>query len=260
MDLYEQKCLKKKEWIKSIYPEFSNEKWYDFEVFNPDRDINYYDFFDFVRTQEGVSISPQNVVGLRYGYAYNCFHHIKWIDMLYELKRLDEFMRQCHSRADVIDVISNDPEPKVVEKYGGKYFTTGGQHRITLSKFLELDRVVVTVHEYKLNKPKVMAYLRKQRNINQLISWRLVCESNHLNRTDFLKISIRGKETQIHTDLLFDFINRVKKVKRIKVFGRVLVGLKYFVCLMPAIPSKLSKSNLSHLDYHLVNHFKSGCN
>lgn len=137
-------------WIRSIYPEFREKEWHHDQVLHPAK-IQNVRFFGQGEPYQ-IEISPNEIVGINYFGSYNCIafnpnNKISWLDLLYMLKRLHKVIQLQKSKEQLIQHINNEYlEPKTVVKYGNLYYTIQGQHRLCLAKFLDLDKIKVTVY------------------------------------------------------------------------------------------------------------------
>ena len=153
-------------WIQKIHPDFKESSWM-YEKVIKERDIEHYKFYRKGLSYE-LEINPRNIKGIEYQDAYNSYYEINWIDLLKELKRLDRIIKNCNTRAEVLELIKNDNiERKSVRKYGEILITTMGQHRLCLSKFLDIERVNVFVDQYELDQERLNIYnlLKKYKDI-----------------------------------------------------------------------------------------------
>jgi len=142
-------------WLKSIYPTFEKLKWHTDKVFHP-LHIKHYSFFK-EDIRYNAKINPTKIHGIQYAYQYNDPLHdpnkrIDWLDLLHNLKRLDSIIDGMKTRESVVDHIHNCKESKVVLQFGNHYFTTAGQHRLCLAKFLEVSEVEVEIIKYKFDR------------------------------------------------------------------------------------------------------------
>jgi hypothetical protein len=136
------------EWLKSICGEqIKDSAWHDDlvlrvgQICNPNIHyrVNYIEEY----------INPANIIGIDYGFVYNFNKDISWIYFLNNLRRFPEIRRKQHSFDSIVEHITSDKyDQKCVCKFGEKYFTFNGQHRMCLAKFMGLSSVKVLVHEY----------------------------------------------------------------------------------------------------------------
>ncbi|MCD4665860.1 MAG: hypothetical protein K8R68_11375 [Bacteroidales bacterium] len=104
-------------------------------------------------------IDPKLIKGIIYSYGYNDNRTITWIKLLESLKRFDYVRKNFTTKSLLIDHVHNDyNQPKSLRKYGDIYFTTSGQHRMALAKFLEVPEVKVEIIEYKYDPDSYRAY------------------------------------------------------------------------------------------------------
>ncbi len=141
------------EWIKHIYPSFEFNDWNNDVIYFP-HDLKYKDFFYLDRIYKG-EIDPSQIIGIDYFEYESCSN---WTDLLYSLKRLNEVIKKQKTLEAVISHIKTDQDEKCVYKYGNHFFTFSGQHRLCLAKFIDMKSVSVQIHEYKLDKEKVVKY------------------------------------------------------------------------------------------------------
>jgi hypothetical protein len=142
-------------WLKSIYPKFKKQQWHSDKVFHPTH-IKNHSFFKEDTHLLG-KIDPRKIHGIEYAYLYNDplnspNKKIDWLYMLHNLKRLHDIIDNFKTTEEIINHIHNCKESKVVLQFGDHYFTTAGQHRLCLAKFLEIPEVEVEIIRYKFDR------------------------------------------------------------------------------------------------------------
>ncbi|WP_170068967.1 hypothetical protein [Cecembia rubra] len=87
-------------------------------------------------------------------------------------------------------------ESRTVSKFGSLYFTTTGQHRMTLCKFLDLEKVTVQINEYTFDQEKFNAYQARKKFVKQLLDRGLISEelleSEIMSFEHGISLNIRG--------------------------------------------------------------------
>lgn len=198
-------------WLKSIYPEFEDKESFYENVYRPE-DLKYYDFFNR-KKQYKEYINPENIVGIRYAWAYNSHFKINWHQLLRELHRLKHVIENFKSKEEVINHIHhNYSEQKYVLKYGNHYFTIGGQHRLCLAKFLNLKSVEVNVTEYELDKSRLVQFKKLKTAIKRLSKYGLVWdysfeEMAEASKYEYMYLGRFKTSIRIKINLLSQFID-----------------------------------------------------
>lgn len=192
------------DWIKLHNPNYPNQHWHSDIVYRPD-EILHKEFFYRKRTVKK-KINPANICGIEYAYSYNCpaykakdwtYH---WDDLLRDLKRLDWVIDNLVDLDQIIDHIHFNEEEKTVEQYGDHFFTTGGQHRLCLAKYLELDEVEVNVEEYIFDRERFQREKRFERYIPKFIEEGFLGQWYENNPcVDFVGIDVKGFDNKKDT-------------------------------------------------------------
>lgn len=154
--MFKYSSKEREDWFASIQPNYTEQTWHNDIVFHPSH-IKHQDFFKrtSIMTEH---ISPSKICGIEYAWGYNCpafkpsDWRLHWIEFFRELYRLDWVIDNFKTRKSLMEHIHKNIEPKSVMQYGNHYFTIGGQHRLCLAKFLELESVQVSVHKYELDR------------------------------------------------------------------------------------------------------------
>ncbi|MDP8176602.1 hypothetical protein QJU83_03500 [Pasteurella skyensis] len=222
--------MKRIDWIKKIYPDFKEKKWIYDNVISP-KDIELKDFYIQSSSYEDF-INPKQIVGISYAYQYNDFNKINWLDLLNQLKRLDWVINTFKTHQDIEYHIHNNPEPKCVAKYGEKYITCQGQHRLCLSKFLNITKVKVNIIEYKLDKKQLKFFNLLQKNKTLLNTFGLNIESHQTllkySREQYLFLYIQNFILKVNIEILEDFVEFYTSIK-INFFNKQYALLKTFM-------------------------------
>lgn len=214
-------------WLKSIYPEFEDKDLFYENVYRPS-DLKYFDFFIFHKEYKG-NINPQNIVGIRYAWAYNFIYEINWYQLFTSLHRLDSVIKNFKSKNDIINHVHyNYEEEKYVLKYGDHYFTTGGQHRLCLAKFLNLESVYVNIKEYKLDKARLIRFKKLNRSIERLSKYKLVTKFEienfkKISKAEYFCFSQFDSHIKIKIDLLSKFLDYFEKFHVFRPIFRVQI-------------------------------------
>ncbi|WP_131368612.1 hypothetical protein [Chryseobacterium soli] len=217
-------------WVKSVYPDFSDKKHFYENVYKPE-DFIYRDFFIEQPKRYKSKINPQRIVGISYGFAYNCYRKINWHQLLNELHRFERIMKNFSSREDIIDnhilrKYDEDTEGKNVLKFGSHYFTTSGQHRLCLAKFLELESVEVEVTEFKLDRARIVRFKRLKTGIEKLRKYKLIeyyTFDDLVKASEFENLYLNNFSTifRIRIALLAKFIEYYEKFYIFKPLARL---------------------------------------
>lgn len=203
-------------WIQKIHPDFKESSWM-YEKVIKERDIEHYKFYRKGLSYE-LEINPRNIKGIEYQDAYNSYYEINWIDLLKELKRLDRIIKNCNTRAEVLELIKNDNiERKSVRKYGEILITTMGQHRLCLSKFLDIERVNVFVDQYELDQERLNIYnlLKKYKDIFNQFGLKLNSEDDFFIHSGYQTLYIEANKCslRLHVNLIEEFALKYKCLK-----------------------------------------------
>lgn len=199
------------EWLSSINP-MPPSDWHNDSVIRIS-DIANYQFYNKDEKYYRAVIDPQAIKGISYGYAYNCFSDISWLELLNSLKRFSYVQFKFSSFEDIVEHIHNDyNEPKTVFKYGDILITACGQHRMALAKFLKIPAVEVNVVDYKFDFDSFHKYQIRKRNIEFLQNANLLNELyklTHQNYDDrFISVKIFGKYFSLDTLYLDDLVSK----------------------------------------------------
>lgn len=217
-------------WIKTFQPNYEEQKWHTDKVYHPS-EIDNIDFFTPYRNYDSL-INPKQIIGIDYAYGYNCPSYgkkdIDWKYMLKWLKRLDRVIDNFKDKESLIEHIHKDRDPKSVLKYGNHYFTTSGQHRLCLAKYLEVEQVKVYVTEYKLDKSLFTREKYLEKYYHKLVDYGfLKGEYKKELKNDLIHINISDKTILIHKSLIKYIVHRYEllKEKKHKAFSNILKTL-----------------------------------
>jgi hypothetical protein len=140
-------------WINGIYPDFKLQNWSSEKVIREENMIDY-SFYKETSKVYLAKINPKDIVGIR-RVGYNLGDQNSWLNLFYNLKRLDEVIEKNKCLEDLIQHINNPKiGKKTVVKYNDRYFIGLGLHRLCLSKILELKEVEVEVNECLFDQAK----------------------------------------------------------------------------------------------------------
>ncbi|MHA3045867.1 hypothetical protein AWR41_02265 [Riemerella anatipestifer] len=208
--------LNRLDWVKKIYPDFKEAKWMNDNVIRPEK-IENYDFYEESNTYEDY-IDPSKIIGISYAYAYNCFNNITWLQLLNSLKRLNWVIKNFKTYNEVTKHIYYNEEDKCVSKYGEYYITTSGQHRLCLAKFLNLEKVKVSITEYKINESRFNYYKLLQENIEFLKSVGFYYKTDrelveYTKNAKYLHLNFGGFKLGISSSIVPFFIEFYKNLK-----------------------------------------------
>ncbi len=147
-------------WLNKNIVEIGEEDWHDDMVMKISN-IPDYEFFEPGSIEVG-NINPKDIKGINYFPDYNSSKDITWMGLLNELKRFYRIKKNMKSHAQLIEHVHNDYkiERRTVSKYRDIYITTCGQHRLCLAKFLNVEKVTVTITEYKINWEQYERFLK----------------------------------------------------------------------------------------------------
>ena len=166
---YKYSEKEREQWLRSIYPAYVQQTWHNTPVYHPSH-IKHLPYFTRAKTTTE-RICPKKICGIQYAYHYNCPAYkpkdwrLLWIEFFRSLKRLDWVIDNFNDLDSVINHIHTNKEQKWVMRYGDHYFTRGGQHRLCLAKFLDVEQVEVDVVHFELNKE---AFRREMRFLRYL--------------------------------------------------------------------------------------------
>ena len=224
-------------WLKRIYPEFKEEKCFEENVFRP-YDLIYFDFFErdntFGYTEK---INPKDIIGIEYAFDYNFSEKINWYELLCRLRRLKHVINNFKTKEDIINHIHykyGDAESKCVWKFGKHYFTTSGQHRLCLAKFLNVESVEVYVTVFKLNKERLVRYKKIKALANNLHKYHFIyrikdeeLREDSINKDFYIFIS--KKLVIINIDLIPEFIKYYESFRIYKSVYKIQIFINEFL-------------------------------
>ncbi len=207
--------LNRIDWIQKIHPNFKEEKWFYDNVIRPN-EIEHFEFYEESSTYKDY-INPNKIIGISYADAYNYDSDITWIELLNKLRRLDWVISNLKTYEDIINHIHYNKSEKYVSKYGDFYITTSGQHRLCLSKFLNLEKVEVNINEYKLNVDRLKFYSVLKDNIKLFayLGFPFKTEKELMDYTknnNYLYLSFEHSNLKIHSQILDFFIEYYKNL------------------------------------------------
>ncbi|REC61784.1 hypothetical protein DRF65_13680 [Chryseobacterium pennae] len=216
--------LQRIEWLSNLNPNFKNQIWHDDIVYLPD-DLIYKKYF----RREGTvkkKINPSKICGIEYAYAYNCpiykpegwtYH---WLEFFTNLMRLDWVIDNFPTKEKVINHIHHNAETKTVMQFGDHYFTTGGQHRLCLAKYLELDEVEVDVESYVFDRRRFQRERRFEKLVPALFEVGLLGSWFENNPDiDFTALDFGRDTVYIKKDKVEYLLRRMQELKRFPYRG-----------------------------------------
>lgn len=236
-------AIERESWLESIHPHYKDQLFHHEPVLHPSH-ITHFDFFE---KKEIVSeyISPSKICGLEYAWAYNCPAYkskewrMKWIEMIHSLKRLHWVIDNFKTRAEVVAHIHENKEPKSVMQFGDHYFTTGGQHRLCLAKFLDVDQVKVSVHKYVLDRDLFKREMTLNRYLPKLEELGLVSKLYKTNLDyNFIGLDTVDNITFMKKEFVKFLVGRCEELQ-----SSPLKGLKN------SLKVYFSTEKTSHIDY-----------
>ncbi|MGE0079590.1 MAG: hypothetical protein AB7S48_17145 [Bacteroidales bacterium] len=149
-------------------------EWYIKKVLS-ENDIEHFKFYSRVpKYSHPENINPQIICGTSH-VSYN--RDTTWIEMLGGLKNKIYFGGE--KMASIINDYSLGG--KDIGKYGDKYLIHGGNNRLCIAKFMELESVKVDLHEYEFdyesfrifNKIKELGLSVEYNKIEECVIWEL---------------------------------------------------------------------------------------
>ncbi|MDN4163863.1 hypothetical protein QWY31_00040 [Cytophagales bacterium LB-30] len=241
------------DWLKKRCP-IQPKKWHTEKVLRIN-EIENYRFYSRNSTKHyrGI-INLADIKGIHYAYAYNDASDITWIDLLNNLKRFKDIRHSNMTYEELIEHAQSDyNESRTVSKFGSLYFTTTGQHRMALCKFLNLEKVTVQINEYTFNHEKYNTYKARKKFIKQLLDRSLISEelseSELMSFEHGINLNIRGVFIMFEDQVFDGIINLYDSLHTNKV-------LMTFESLIYGKPSPFnndirSKSDLPQFKYFL---------
>ena len=132
--------------LKQIKPDFTYQKWFFDKTIDKTNIDNFSFYTDSYKSIEVESISAKSIVGT----THSNYINLMWIEMLGGLDRFDS---NVGSKNEMLQQFMNtQKQEKKVSKYGDFYIISGeGNHRICLSKFLDIDITNAQVSECEFN-------------------------------------------------------------------------------------------------------------
>ena len=243
-------------WVKSFQSNYENQKWHNDKVYHP-TELKHYDFFEPYKNYD-LKISPKDIIGIDYAYGYNCpiygSNNIDWNYILKWLKRLDRVIDNFKDIENMTEHIRTNKDQKSVSKYGNNYFTTSGQHRLCLAKYLELNDVEVYVQEFKLNKKKFVQEKYIEKVYSKLSDYNLVDSKYEYNlKSNFISLKISNEIVYIHKSLVKEFLNRYELLLKKNYIAIPSILKSIF---QPAYKNKTIRksSELNTLDFIILKH------
>lgn len=251
---YKYNFKQREAWIKSFQPHYESQHWHKNKVYHPTELKN----FKFFKGHKGyqAKINPKDIIGIKYDYGYNCpslgEKNVTWSYMLQELKRLDWVIDNCKDKNSLITHIHKNKASKNVLKFGNHYFTTSGQHRLCMAKYLELDQVEVYVWEHKLDRELFVREKFIEKNYPKLVELGFVNDSYKAELdSEVLMLKIGGKEIWIRKKLIRTVLDRYKLLNRRKhkAIPNIIRGF-----YKPVKKHYKSADELYVLDYSMIKH------
>lgn len=208
-------------WLKNMNPCFNSKNWHDDQVFHPSQ-ITYLQFFKRISTSIEL-IDPSKISGIDYFGSYNSHNkNYTWINFFTDLKRLDWVIDNFNNLEQVTNHIHNAKEGKTVLQFGKHYFTIQGQHRLCLSKFLNIPEVKVTVIKHVLDRVWFIREMRFNRLIPELKKQNFISNSYKKDSyIDFVLINIGNNSVFIKKRLIKYLLDRDKILKKMPFLGLI---------------------------------------
>lgn len=254
--LFKYSFEERKSWLKSFQPNYENQKWHNNKVYHP-TDLIHFDFFKLYKIYNA-KIDTKDIIGIEYGFEYNCptygKRNIDWNYMLESLKRLDRVVNNFKTKKKLISHIHKNNDTKTVLKYGNNYFITSGQHRLCLAKYLEINEVKVSVHEYKLDKNSFIHEKFIKKEYSKLLNYKLVDDKYVQDlKNDFISLKLEEGSISIHKKLVKQFLDRYKILKKKKYLAIPNILKSYFKSINNC-KSYRNPNELFTLDYRILKH------
>lgn len=257
---YKYNYKDREQWIESFNCNFKNQTWHNDKVYHPS-EIIYSPFFEIAK-QYTDFIDPKNICGIEYAWQYNCpsfkseNYEYYWLNLLHDLKRLDRVIDNFTTKETLLQHIHNNIDEKVVKKYGNHLFTISGQHRLCISKFIEIEAVEVFIIEYKLNKKLFSNELNLDKNMPYLINNEIVTYYQKDLKTDFIFLNNKNKTYIVNKEFVHNLVNRHKILKKAP-YKAIINILKTFCHYLDEDVIRIqSLSDLRFLDRLIINKLK----
>lgn len=240
------------QWLNERYP-IKPKKWHTEQVLRI-HEVEHFRFYSHNPTKSYKDvIDPMDIKGIQYAYAYNDGCNITWVDLLNSLKRFKDIRQSNMYHRELVEHAQNDyNEPRTVSKYGSLYFTTTGQHRMVLCKFLDLKEVEVNINEYTFNNDKFNTYKIRKRFIEQLMERNLITEelsdSNLLTYKKGVRLNIHSVFMMIEDKVFDRFINLYDNLSTNKI-------LMAFESLIYGRPSTFNNEISNYSDLAKFKHY-----
>lgn len=217
------------EWLKKIYPEFRENDWNYDNVIRIGQILNYSFYKGTIFYK--ANINPKQIIGINYAWEYNCMRDITWLELLCSLKRFDHIIDSNQTKEQVINHIHYEHrEEKYVSKFGDQYITTGGQHRLCLAKFLDIELVEVNITEYIFDQDRFDKYQLLKQNYEWLQELELTKKYSEdelfkYSALDYFRIDISYESIYIKQNLLKDFIQYYENLFVIKYLSFIQITI-----------------------------------
>jgi len=240
------------QWLNERYP-IKPKKWHTEQVLRT-HEIDNYRFYSQNPTKSYKDvIDPMDIKGIQYAYAYNDGSNINWIELLNSLKRFKDIRHSNMCYENLVEHAQKDyNETRTVSKYGSIYFTTTGQHRMALCKFLDLDEVEVNINEYTFNHDMFNTYMIRKRFIEQLMERNIIKEelsdSNLLTYKKGVNLDIQGVFMMIEDNVFDGFFDLYDSLSTNK-------WLIFLESLINDRPSTFNNEIGEHSDLSRFKHF-----
>ena len=153
------------------------------------------------------------------------------------MRRLKRVINNFKTKEDIINHIHykyGGAESKYVWKFGKHYFTTSGQHRLCLAKFLNIESVEVYVTTFKLNKERLVRYKKIKAFANNLYKYHFIhrikdeeLREDSVNKDFYIFIS--NKLVIINIDLIPEFIKYYESFRIYKSVYKIQIFINDFL-------------------------------
>ncbi|MBV7441574.1 hypothetical protein KRX57_09075 [Weeksellaceae bacterium TAE3-ERU29] len=242
-------------WIKLFQPNYKNQKWHKEKVYHPN-DIKHLKYFKLYKIYDDY-INPKNIIGIKYGYGYNENKEIDWLYMLQNLRRLHRVIDNFKDKKSLIEHIHRNKDEKSVLKYGNYYFTTSGQHRLCIAKYLELEKVKVSVTEYRLDKELFIREKKVSKIYHKLFEYGLVGlrEYEEEIKCNFLTLKLKDKYFSICKELVNPLLDKYENINS-GIYKAIPNIIKSFFYPLENNTLITKESELYILDFHIVKHIR----
>lgn len=162
-------------WLTTLGVDHRANNWYRDPVFHPNhlKHIKYFkELCSSVKT-----IDPRKIIGISHDLTYNFVKSylddpiLDWSDLLVHLQGINGLRRDFQDRESLLNHITRNKSSIQVHKYGNHYFSTDGQHRLCLAKFMGIPSIEVQVVEFYFDKKLFQREMCLQKHLETAINY-----------------------------------------------------------------------------------------